>query len=96
VDPGLKKLDTEGSFLKEYVPFTCYLEGEPRAPHDIPILEEDFKGREDHDARWWGVRHTAFDRAEGIPPRPVRGTVVVPSMGHGVMENKKDVYMVIH
>jgi hypothetical protein len=64
-------IDKEGSFLKPYLTdYAVYDDDgkplrEPRAPKDIPLLEEDFiaaghKGQ-DHDARWWGVRHTRFD-----------------------------------
>ena len=66
-------IDKEGSFLRPYLvgydvhdPITGQPLPEPKAPDDVPLLEEDFlaHGKQDHDHRWWGVRLTAHDEAE--------------------------------
>lgn len=71
-------IDKEASFLRPYLkgwdvhdPVTGQALHEPKAPVDIPLLEEDFaacsaNGRQgDHDSKWWGVRLTNFDEDGG-------------------------------
>lgn len=69
--PEGQPVDKEGSFLKPYLTdYKVYDEQgrevrEPKAPRDVPLLEEDFiaAGRrgQDHGAAWWGVRYTKYD-----------------------------------
>jgi hypothetical protein len=73
-------IDKEGSFIRPYLADDWYVYdehgakvSEPRAPLDVPLLEEDFKGQPDHPPQWWGVRLTEHDQREGGYERSLRG-----------------------
>lgn len=63
-------IDKEASFLRPYLSGCTVHDSatgeplhEPKAPHEVPLLEEDFasRGGQENDYRWWGVQLTAYD-----------------------------------